>query len=46
MYPRNGLEKAKEAELQLRVASLRMDLVLAEEELRQYIINQGRRNGE
>ena len=46
MYPRNGLEKAKEAELQLRVASLRMDLVLAEEELRQYMVKKGRRDGE
>ena len=46
MYPEDVSEKAHEAMLVMRVASLRFDLIKAEEELQQYKLQKSRRDAE
>lgn len=46
MYPENITHKAQEATLVMRVASLKLDLILAEEELRLFRERSHRQDGE
>jgi hypothetical protein len=46
MYPPNIIEKAQEATLVMKVASLKLDLLAAEEELRQFRLRINRRDAE
>jgi hypothetical protein len=46
MYPPNVIEKAQEATLVMKVASLKLDLIAAEEELRKFRLRIGRRDAE
>lgn len=46
MYPQNVSEKAYEAGLVMKIASLKMDLIIAEEELQQFRQKIARRDSE